>query len=240
MNALFAELQASALETIFDWLGRIQNPKLRALLETAAARLAGANTGELVRLITEGRGLAALEAIRRAGALKTAAAVAPLSKMLGDEAPDVRLAAAAALVEIGSAGAMQTLERALGDPDREIRMMAVRALGSRAQRSALPKIDALVKGRELRAADLTERMAFFEAYGALCGDGGVPFLDGLLNGKSGLLGRREDPEIRACAAMALGHVKTARSQESLQKAMSEKDVIVRNAVNRAMRGGGAA
>jgi HEAT repeat protein len=239
MNALFGELQGTALETIFDWLGRIQNPKLRALLEVAAARLASANTAELVRLITDGQGMASIEAMRRAGALKAAAAVAPLAKTLGDPAQDMRLAAVSALVEIGSAGAMQTLERALGDADREIRMIAVRALGARAQRSALPKIDALVKGKELRSADLTERMAFFEAYGALCGDGGVPFLDNLLNGKSGMLGRREDPEVRACAAMALGRVKTAKSRESLQKAMSEKDVIVRNAVNRALRGGGA-
>ena len=236
LNALFSELQASALETVFDWIGRIQNAQVRSLLEVAADRLAATNTAELVRLIAQAQGPAALEAMRRAGALKAAAAVAPLARVLTDPARDMRLAAVTALVDIGSAGAMQMLERALGDGDRDIRMAAVRALGTRGQRSALPKIDAAVKSRELRAADLTERMAFFEAFGALCGDGGVPFLDGLLNGKSGLLGRREDPEIRACAAIALGHVKSPRAQESLQKALSEKDVIVRNAVNRALRG----
>jgi HEAT repeat protein len=239
LNALFSELQASALATIFEWLGRIRNPQLRSLLEVAADRLAGANTSELVRLIAQAQGLAAIEAVRRAGALKTAAAVGPLAKLLGDPLRELRLAAVAALVEIGSAGALQTLERALADSDRDIRMTAVRAIGSRGARSALPRIDSMVKSKELRAADLTERMAFFEAFGELCGDGGVAFLDGLLNGKSGLLGRREDPEVRACAAIALGHVKSPRAQQSLQKAMSEKDVIVRNAVNRALRGGAA-
>ena len=53
------------------------------------------------------------------------------------------------------------------------------------------------------------------------------------------IGRREDPEIRACAAMALGRIKTPSAQQSLQKAMAEKEAIVRNAVNRALKGGGA-
>jgi hypothetical protein len=239
LSALFAELQPTSLETIFEWLGRMQNQKLRPLLESAADRLAGANTTELVRILGHAEGFALLEAVRRAGALKTGAAVAPLGKVLTATDRELRLAAVQALVTIGSAGAMQTLERALADADRDVRITAVRALGARNHRAALPRVEAVVKGKELRSADLTERMAFFESFGALCGDGGVPFLDGILNGKSGLLGRKEDSEIRACAAMALGHVRTQRAQESLQKAMGEKDVVVRNAVNRALRGGGA-
>jgi HEAT repeat protein len=88
----------------------------------------------------------------------------------------------------------------------------------------------------VRDADLTEKMAFFEGYGTLCGDGGVPHLDSILNGK-GFLGRREDAEIRACAAIALGRVGTPKAQESLRKAAAEKDIVVRNAVTRALRGG---
>jgi hypothetical protein len=80
-------------------------------------------------------------------------------------------------------------------------------------------------------------MAFFEAFGAMCGDADIPFLDGLLNGKS-LFGRREDPELRACAAMALGRVASKKAQESLQRAVGAKDIVVRNAVNRALRAGG--
>jgi hypothetical protein len=78
-------------------------------------------------------------------------------------------------------------------------------------------------------------MAVFEAYGGLCGDDGVTALDAMLNGKS-MFGRREDAEMRACAAVALGRVNTSRAQDALRRAMSEKDVIVRNAVNRALRG----
>jgi HEAT repeat protein len=61
----------------------------------------------------------------------------------------------------------------------------------------------------------------------------------LLNGKGGLFNRKEDPDIRACAALALGKVGTQRAQTALQKAMGEKDVVVRTAVNRSLKGGSA-
>ncbi len=126
------------------------------------------------------------------------------------------------------------LERAVADEDREVRIVAVRALGARGVRSALPRIEVAIKGRDLRDGNLTEKMAFFEAYGLLCGDAGIPLLDGLLHAK-GFMGKRDDSEIRACAAMALGKIGSPKAMESLNKAATEKDVIVRNAVSRAIR-----
>jgi hypothetical protein len=99
------------------------------------------------------------------------------------------------------------------------------------------RIEAAIKGKDLRDGNLTEKMAFFEAYGLLSGDAGVPLLDGILHAK-GFMGKRDDSEIRACAAMALGKINTAKAMESLNRAAGEKDVIVRNAVSRAIRGGG--
>ena len=43
--------------------------------------------------------------------------------------------------------------------------------------------------------------------------------------------------MRACAAMALGRVGTDGATASLRRAGNEKDVVVRNAVNKALRGG---
>jgi len=179
------------------------------------------------------------EAIRRAGSLKAQAAVLALSKLLSDPDAARRLAAVQALVEIGSAGGLQAIERATEDADREVRIAVARAFASRGHRPALARIEAAVKGRSIREADLTEKMAFFEAYGALAGEGGVELCDAILNGKS-FLGRREEPEIRACAAVALGRIATARAMEALRKASAEKDVVVRNAVTRALRAPGAA
>ena len=235
LNELFQQLRPTALGTLFTWLGKLQSADVRAAIEAAAARLAHANTAELVNLIGSSDVEIAMESARRAGGLKTAAAVAPLGKLLSHESSKVRLVVVQALSEINSAGALQQLERAVDDDERDVRVAAVRVLGSRGQRGALAKVEAAVKGRALRDADLTEKMAFFEAYGALAAAAGVAFLDGLLNGK-GFLGKREDPELRACAAMALGKIGTRDAAEALQRAQGDKEVLVRNAVNRAVRG----
>ena len=54
LTALFAELRPRAMETVFAWLPRIQDPRVRDLLQGAATRLTAANTSELVRLIGVG------------------------------------------------------------------------------------------------------------------------------------------------------------------------------------------
>ncbi len=235
LDELFGILQPRALETILSWIGRNSNPQLKMLLEVAATRLASTNSAELIRLIGSDDEAVALEAIRRAADLKSPAAVPALGKLLTVGEAHVRVAAVSALTEIGSPGAMQILERALIDEDREVRIAAVRAIGGRNARAALPRVEAAIKGRDLRDSNLSEKMAFFEAYGLMCGDGGVPLLDGILHAK-GFMGKRDDSELRACAAMALGKVNTPKALESLNRAVGEKDVIVRNAVSRAIRG----
>jgi HEAT repeat protein len=236
---LFAELRPTALGTVFARLGQSQNAKLRPLLELAAERLAQSNTAELVRLIGSDDPVVAVEAAKRCGGLRSAAAVPALAKALDGATESLRLAAVTALGEIGTPGAMQALQKALGDTDRDVRVTAVRALAQRAYKPALTQVTELIRSREIRSADRTERLAIFELYGALCGDAGVSYLDELLNGKSGLFARKEDPDIRACAAIALGKVGSTGAQNALQRAMGEKDVIVRSAVTRALKGGAA-
>jgi len=238
LGDLFDELRPSALSTICQWVGRIRNEQIRQPLAAAAGRLAALHTNELIRVIQDPDREISDEAIHIAGIVKAQAAVPSLGRILTDPDAARRLRIVQALAEIGSAGAMQALERVLEDTDRDVRLTAARSLTARAHRPALPRFDAIVKGRALREADPTEKMAFFEGFGALCGDAGVPHLHTLLNGKS-FLGRREDPEIRACAAIALGRVGTPKALEALQKSAGERDVIVRNAVGRALRGGAA-
>ncbi|MCC7196215.1 MAG: HEAT repeat domain-containing protein [Gemmatimonadaceae bacterium] len=238
IEGLFLEFKPSALGVVFAWLGQAKKADLRALLEGAAGRLAASNTGELVRLLASHDPAIAVEAARRAGALRTPAAVGALGKLLAEADREVRIVAVTALADIGTPGAMQVLERAVEDHDRDVRVAVLRALAARAHRPALPRITAAVKSGAIRDADRTERVALFELFGLLCGDGGVPYLDELLTAKGGLFSRKEDPELRACAAVALGKVRTPRAREALQKAVGEKDVIVRNAVARALREAG--
>lgn len=237
---LFQQLRPSALETIFAWLHKARTEQVRSLVAQAADRLTAAHPGELMWLIGHKQREIALEGVKRAGAVRMQLAVPTLARLLvesGDVA--LRLAAVQSLAQIDSPGAMQALEKSIEDADRDVRIAAARTLGAKAYRGVLARIEARVKGKALRGCDLTEKMAFFEAYGAMCGDGGVPYLDDLLNGKGMFGSMREDPEIRACAAIALGRVATRKAKDALQKAAGEKDIVVRNAITRAQKGGTA-
>jgi hypothetical protein len=235
LNELFAQLKPKALETLLSWLGRTRNTELRAILEAAGSRLASEHTAELVRLISSPDDVVAFEAIRRAGAMRASAAVAALADIIAHGAPEMRLAGVAALSDIGSPGALQVLERSLVDEDIDIRIAAVKVLGSRKHRAGVKRVEAHLRTRNLRESTLAEKMAFFECFGSLSGDDGVPFLADILNSR-GLLGRREEGEFRACAAMALGKIGTDNAMHALQKALADRDVIVRTAASRAVRG----
>ncbi|MDB4885093.1 MAG: hypothetical protein JWN79_531, partial [Gemmatimonadetes bacterium] len=99
---LFDQLRAPALGTVLEWLSRLQRPALRSMLEQVASRLASQNTGELVKLIQSPSREVSLEAIRRAGALRSPAAVLPLGKVLAEADAELRAAAVVALAEVGS------------------------------------------------------------------------------------------------------------------------------------------
>ncbi|MGQ0647704.1 MAG: HEAT repeat domain-containing protein [Gemmatimonadaceae bacterium] len=238
MNELFEQLRVRALGTIFLWVGKVQNARVRAQLETAAARLAATNTSELVRLIGAPEREIALEAMRRAGAMRAAAAVPGLGRMIQQQDAESRLVAVQALAEIGSPGSLQLLERTIDDASRDVRVASARAFAARSHRPALTRLEGMIKDRKVEGADLTEKMAVFEAYGSMCGEGGIALLDGILNGK-GLFGKREDAELRACAAMALGKVASPAALRSLEKASHDKEILVRNAVSRGLRGASA-
>jgi HEAT repeat protein len=239
LDALFEQLRPGTLGVVLGWLHQAQHREVRTTLERTATRLASASTGELLKLMLAEDPAVATEAMRRAADLKTPAAVTQLAKVVAEGTAELRQEAVRALVAIGSPGALRVLEGALDDADREVRMLAVRAMAARSHRAAIAKIEAVVTGREVREADLTEKMAFFEAYGLLAGAEGIARLDELLNGRSLLLRRRIDPETRACAAMALGKIGSPAALEALRRAGDDKEALVRNAINRALRGGDA-
>ena len=111
----------------------------------------------------------------------------------------------------------------------------MKVLGSSGYAAVAPRIESKLRNRELREAGLAEKVAFFESYGALSGDAGIDFLDGILNSRR-FLGKREPSEIRACAAVALGRIGTRPALKALERSANDRDVVVRNAVSRAARG----
>jgi HEAT repeat protein len=238
LGELFGELRTEALPTLLAWMPRLTNERVRVVLESALQRLAVANVPELVKAVTGPDPAMALEAVKLAGRLRLKQVVAALSQVLGHEETAIRVAAVQALSNLTVPGALQALEKALDDADRDVRLSTVRVMMQRKHKGALPKVTAAVQGKSVRVADLTEKMAFFEAYGALVGEQGVPALDAMLNA-GGFLKRKEDPETRACAALALGKIASPAAREALERATGAKEVLVRNAVSRALRGVGA-
>jgi hypothetical protein len=234
LSDLFQELRPEALSTLMVWVAKLHDERVRDLVQAAAARLAQANAGEVLKALASEDGAAQLEMVKLAGRLKLPGAPEGMERLLASEDRGLKLAVVDALTAISSPSAMRLLEKAIDDSDRDVRIAAVRFLGSRGYRNAAARIESMVTGSKLRNADLTEKMAFFEAFGALVGAKGIPALEKMLAAK-GLLARKEDPETRACAAMALGKVRTPEARAVLERAAQDKEPLVRNAVTRALR-----
>ncbi|MEP6763381.1 MAG: HEAT repeat domain-containing protein [Gemmatimonadaceae bacterium] len=235
LDDLFGQLHAAALAPLLAWLTGANASPVRGAVERAATTLASANTGELARLLECGDQAVVRSALRLASRLKSPATVPGLGKVLRSTDATLRTEAVLALGEIASAGALQTLERAIDDLDRDVRVATFRAVANNNYANALPKLAQSIRRKDLSHADLSEKMALFEAYGMLCGEDGVELLAGLLNGRA-LLRYRESPEVRACAARALGIVGTPSALAALQKSSDTRDIVVRTAVLRAAKG----
>lgn len=231
---VLGELRASALEPLVSWLPNLSSEPLRKMLEGVADKLASGNTAEVQRLLRSPESPALSGVVAICGRLQLHQAVPGFTDVIGHSDPAVRHAAVQALAQLGTPGAMTLLDRAIDDGDRQVRIAAVRAVGGRGYKGALRKIEAIVLGKTVKEMDLTEKMAFFEAYGAIAGTNALKPLSAILL-QRGLLKMKEPPEIRACAAMALGRIKTAEARETLQRALDDKELVVRNAVNRALR-----
>ena len=234
LGELFRELKPGSLETILVWLPRLASPTVRSLLTEAAERLAEGSPQEVLRLLGLSDSEALAGTIDICGRLALQGSVPGLGFTVVHKEQPIRLASVNALVAIGTPGALQTLERALDDTDREIRIAAVRALGLRGYKNALKRLQTAVLNRGLKNADLTERIAYFEAYALIAGPAALdPLARILLPG--GIFTRKESAESRACAAIALSRLRTPEARDILQQAKDDKELVVRNAVNRALR-----
>jgi hypothetical protein len=229
------ELRATALEPLVSWLPNLSSAPLRSMLEDVVDKLAGNNLAEVQRLLRQPDSPALPGIVALCGRLQLHQAVPGFTDVISHADPAVRLAAVQTLSQLGTPGALTLLDRAIEDPDRSVRLAAVRGVGGRGYKGALRRIEAVVLGKSPKRIDLTEKMAFFEAYGAIAGTAGLKALSTILL-QRGLLKMKEPPETRACAAMALGRIKTAEARDLLQRAAEDKELVVRNAVNRALRG----
>ncbi len=238
LSETFRELRPEALATLMGWIPKLTNERVRDLVHTSASRLAQDHAPEVLKALASPDPATQLEMVRLAGRLKLPGAAEGMGPLLDNEDRTLKLAVVDALTSIANSAALRLLEKAIEDADRDVRIAGVKFLASRGHRNAFAKVEAVVTGSKLKNTDLTEKMAFYEAYGMLAGARGIAVLEKILVPK-GLLSRKEDPETRACAAMALGKIRTADAKAVLEKALQDKEPLVRNAVSRALRDVGA-
>jgi HEAT repeat protein len=237
LGAFLQFLRGGALAPLLRASETVEHKELQVVLRKAVQGIAGRNRAAAVKLLQEADPVVAAGAARLAGEMQIAEAGPLLASLLAHTDPKVRLAAVEAAVSLKASTAASALEKTLSDPERDVRIAAARALGALRYRPAAATLGAIVKGRDIRNADITEKVAIFQAYGMVAESDGLPVLDGLLNGK-GFLGKREPTEIRAAAALALGHITGPDARASLSKASQDEDPVVRNNVNRALRSEG--
>jgi hypothetical protein len=228
------ELQGAALEPVLAWLPSLSSAPLREVLEGVVDRLAAAHGNEVLRILKNPESEALAGVVPLCGRLMLHQAVPGLGEVARHPDAALRLAAIQALAQLGTPAALGFIEQAIEDGDRSVRLAAVRAAGARGYKGALKRVEGVVLGRAVKEMDLTEKMAFFEAYGAIAGPAGLKPLSGILLPR-GLLKLKEPPETRACAAMALGKIRSPEARELLQKVAEDKDLVVRNAASRALR-----
>jgi HEAT repeat protein len=234
LSVFLSHLGAAALPALLRTAELTATNAVRLRLEPALAQLGSSHSAELLALLGSRDEVVAIGAARVAGRLRLPQAAAGLPALLARPSAAARLVAVEALIEIRSATAVKALQEVLEDPVREVRIAAARGLGTLRYQPARARFEEILEGRGIRDADLTEKLAFFEAYAALAGGDAIPLLERLLSGR-GLLGRRHSPEIRACAATALGRIAAPSARAVLELAREETEPVVRGAILRALR-----
>lgn len=233
LGVFLKHLGPSAMPVLLAAIERTEVTALQERLRTAIEGLANANRDRVVALLSEKDPQVLRGAARLAGQLTITQAAPSLAQLLQHSDAILRRIVVESLIRIRTALALDAIQQALGDADRDVRVAAARGLATLRYAPARGRIEEFLDSRIVRDADLTEKLAFFEAYGAVATADSVALLDRMLNGRK-LFGK-ESPEMRACAAMALGRVGSPAARAALQRSSGESNPIVRNAVMKALR-----
>ncbi len=197
-------------------------------------RLAGLNPELIASLVRSDDPRVAAETAKIAARLKLSGAAEAVAALLTRRDARVRLAAVEALVALRTSVAGTPLLRALEDENRDVRVAAARGLAELKYRPGAEQLEKHLKGSELKKRDLTEQLAFFEAYALAAGEESVKLLSRLLNGRR-YLWVKHPSRVRACAARALGLVPGAAATQALEEAGRDRDAMVLSAVHAATR-----
>jgi len=237
LAAFLQFLRGGAIAPLLRESEAVAHKELQAVLRKAVQGIANQYRGAVVDLLQEEDPVVAAAAARLSGEMQITEAGPGLALLLGHAESSVRLAAIEAAITLKASVVAGHLEKRLEDEEREVRIAAARALGELKYSPAAQTLSDIVKSKQIRQADITEKVAIFEAYGMTAEGGGVALLDQLLNKKGGglLSGKRESTEVRAAAALGLGKIASPEARAALEQATQDEDPVVRSNVNRALR-----
>ena len=233
LGDLFGELGANALLTVLRGIPQLDNEAAKGLLRSALGKQA-ARFPQVVKeaLVSPDRDVV-LVGLRCVQSDRLTSVHSELGRLSQHEDTGIRRTLVGALAELGTSEALRELEDLLHDPDHDIRVAAVRALSTRGDASTRSLVESIVLGRAIRETDRSEKLAFFEAYGALFGESAIDNLRPLL--QTGLLRRRSDSATRACVARVLGQIGGPEVRALLEKALDDRDFSVSSAAERGLR-----
>jgi len=234
LGGFLKQLRPAALASLVKASQHTDDKRIQSVLLDAVAEIGAQSQQAIVNLFRSPDPDILAGACQLAGRMGLTQAGSTLGKLMGHAVPAVRLSAVEASVALKASTAAAGLEQALDDDEREIRIAAAKGLAELRFQPSAAKVKATLGSKRMKHADISEKIAFFEAYGAVGGEEAVTVLGRLLNRK-GMLGRREPEEIRACAALGLGKAGTANAMSELRAAQDTTEPVVRSAVSRALR-----
>jgi hypothetical protein len=235
VERLFDELRPDALPLLAGWLGVWGQAPGRALVERAARRLAALHPGALVDALGSAEASVLEGALVLAAHHPADALVPALCKVARHEDAVLRQAALAILADCDGPAVRALLPAACRDRDRHVRITAYRIVQGRRMTEARAALQEVVAGGGHGALDLNERIALFEALGAVADASTIDLFDRLLNGR-GLMGPKESPEVRACAVRGLARASAPGARRALERADGGRDPLVQRAVRLALAG----
>ncbi len=230
LAVLLNSLKPEAIEILIQGVATVTRASARELLLGTLDRLASKSPDMMAGLVRSEDPRIAAEAAKIAARLKMSGAAEAIAGLLRRPSSEVRLAAVEALVALRTSIAGAALVKALEDDNRDVRVAAARGLAELTYGPGAKALEEHVTGKDLMKRDLTEQVAFFEAFALTAGDEGTRLLAKMLNGRR-YLWVKYPSKMRACAARALGLVGGAAAANALAAAENDKDAMVTSAVH---------
>ncbi|MGI9628471.1 MAG: HEAT repeat domain-containing protein [Longimicrobiales bacterium] len=234
LGKLFQRLRPEAIDTLLR-LARRSGEKLRPLLRKGVNGIAERYPDEVVQLLHSDDPIIVTEATLVIGQLGLKRALPVVGELTEHQDPRVRLATLRVIVQLEAVSLYHRLESMLRDEDVGVRIATVQALQFLDYRPAVPWLAKSIASKALLETELKEKMAFFRGYAALGGNDVVKPLTRHLAAGGRLLGNQRPDDMRACAAMALGEIRSPESIEALRSVAHDTSALVRNAAYQALK-----